>query len=302
MARRRKNELGDSFDLFLDTITNTFGGVLLIALLIVLMIQETKQESPETKNAATTDDIQLVESEISALEAKKAALQTGLKIQQEFEQDFQSDEVKELAGEVSTALAKKREKEQELSEMNADIKSSDAELELLTTKKGEADSRLQELVAKVEQIESELEKERQLKTRTANLPKEKATIKREVPIVIEGDEMFVINSQRDGFGLTINKNHFQTTTLSKADLTIDGQNIRTRIGSGIAIGSTGIQTELRQYDASDDYFAFVVRTDSFDKFSELRDSCVRLGFEYRLIVSDELIGESSGVGAKTQLP
>ena len=72
MARRRKNELGDSFDLFLDTITNTFGGVLLIALLIVLMIQETKQESPETKNATTTDDIQLVESEISALEAKKA--------------------------------------------------------------------------------------------------------------------------------------------------------------------------------------------------------------------------------------
>ena len=301
MVRRRKKQLGDSFDLFLDTITNTFGGVLLIALLIVLMIQKTKQESPESKNAATADEIELVESEISSLETKKAALQTSLRVQQEFEQDFQSDKVKQLAGELSRALAQKREKEQELSEMNANIKSADAQLELLTTKKSEAEERLKELVATVKQIESELAKERDLKTRTATLPKEKSTRKREVAIVIEGDEMFVINSRR-GLGLAINREHFETTTASKADLEIDGQYIRTRAGDGIEIGSTGIQNELRQYDSSDDYFAFVVRTDSFDQFSELRDTCVRLGFEYRLIIGDDLIVESSNVGAKTQMP
>ena len=69
--KRRKRVLDDSFDLFLDTITNTFGGVLLIALLIVLMIRETKDSAPEDSHSGPTEEIQVVESQIAALEAEK---------------------------------------------------------------------------------------------------------------------------------------------------------------------------------------------------------------------------------------
>eukprot|EP01047_Picozoa_sp_COSAG01_P068150 COSAG01_NODE_9782_length_2344_cov_424.909537_4_plen_98_part_01 len=97
MKRRiRKQGLNDSFELFLDTITNTFGGVLLIALLIVLMIRESKDSAPNQKQSGATEDRSVVQSQISSLEAEKQSAQVDFEMILEFNQGFQSEELKKL--------------------------------------------------------------------------------------------------------------------------------------------------------------------------------------------------------------
>ena len=45
MSRRRSRKQ-DSLELLLDTICNTFGGVLFIAILVVMLLQQTGRGSP----------------------------------------------------------------------------------------------------------------------------------------------------------------------------------------------------------------------------------------------------------------
>ena len=54
MSRRRKNDTG-SLDLLLDTICNTFGGILLIALLVIVLLNTTSK----TKAVGDTEKSQL---------------------------------------------------------------------------------------------------------------------------------------------------------------------------------------------------------------------------------------------------
>jgi hypothetical protein len=65
-VRRFKSKGNDSLDLLLDTICNAFGGIVLIAILITLLTQDT-QERIEEESASV--DRELVERQIAALQS-----------------------------------------------------------------------------------------------------------------------------------------------------------------------------------------------------------------------------------------
>lgn len=48
MRRRRRTTSADSLELLLDTICNTFGGVLFIAILVVILLRMTGESEEET--------------------------------------------------------------------------------------------------------------------------------------------------------------------------------------------------------------------------------------------------------------
>ena len=60
MARKKSNVNAGSLDLLLDTICNTFGGILLIALLVVIMLTETTKSTSETPEQSA---VELVKNE-----------------------------------------------------------------------------------------------------------------------------------------------------------------------------------------------------------------------------------------------
>ena len=73
MRRRRALAPADSLDLLLDTMCNTFGGIILIALLVALMPQ--KQPDGEAPSPSLT----LYEQRIAFAEAELAALKKHVK-------------------------------------------------------------------------------------------------------------------------------------------------------------------------------------------------------------------------------
>ena len=62
MARKKSNVNAGSLDLLLDTICNTFGGILLIALLVVIMLTETSKSTSESETKEQSA-VELVKNE-----------------------------------------------------------------------------------------------------------------------------------------------------------------------------------------------------------------------------------------------
>lgn len=300
--RKRKKALDDSFDLFLDTITNTFGGVLLIALLIVLMIRESKESAPQVSSSGNSENYSVVNSQTDALNAEKAKLELELDTVKEFEKGFETAELKQLAEDLTTQTLQNHDLESKASSLERQLAKTKG-----MTKKAESELKRFALVLGQKsnertRVTKELAKEKKQRTRTMELPKEQATTKQEVPIFVESDKLFVLNSNRSGYGFSLNKNHFETCSSTDADIdaSIKSQHFKIKQGSGISMSSSAIQSQFRQFNASRDFLTYVVRSDSFDTFGKLRDESVRSGFEYRIIPTDGLISEGSGSSAKTQ--
>lgn len=299
MVRRRKQSLDDSFDMFLDTITNTFGGVLLIALLIVLMIRESSDSAPQQKRSGPTEDAALVRSEIAALRAQKNALAASLKINQQFESDFQSDELKALVQSLAQLTSKKASTEQSLNQASSKSRQLDLKKKGIKTRQEALNQQLAQQANKLKELNDQVVKEQQLRTRTIALPKERRTSKSEVLMFFGNDELFVAATQ-GRLSSGVDRNYFKTCSASQADLQVDSRYYRTKIGDGIPLNKNRLAETFGKYRPDLNHLTFVVRTDSFKEFSKLREQCILSGFEYRLIVGNGLIVVGEVDSVKTQ--
>ena len=296
--RKRANTLEDSFDLFLDTITNTFGGVLLIAILIVLLIRENKESKPEDKKTGPTSA--LVSSQIKQLKAHRKNLQMGLELQLEFQQDFQTQEVENLANEIEKLINEELTLSKRLKALQSKTASIDEQLNAMKASNQTKTTQLENLTYQLGDLKKNLEKEKQARTRTMRLPKETATSKSEIAVIVDNNKLYFVESRDSRFGFEHNQ-EFMVETFSGADIQIGPIRLKTKSNSGIGFTDTKrLNQEFQQYSRSRHYFAFVVRTNSFKEFSQLRKTCIKNGFEYRLIPTDGIVKSSSNVNAKTQ--
>jgi hypothetical protein len=77
---RKKNQASDSFELFLDTICNTFGGIVFLAILLAIMIQTrsiVSTEQPDDRNASP-DQVREAVSELESLAREQQELQQAI--------------------------------------------------------------------------------------------------------------------------------------------------------------------------------------------------------------------------------
>ena len=295
MSRRRRKKQGpeDSFDLFLDTITNTFGGVLLIALLIVLLIRENNQSQPQDKQ--TSISAELVQSEIDLLNEKSAKLERDLKAIDSLNQDFSTTDLTNLAAELRGLARKVSQQELKRKDIQSAARSLDTK-----TKEIEKDSdNLANAKIEVAKLKTQLSKEQAERTRTMSLPKQSSTTKFEVPIIIENGQLFFVKKNLTPYSQY--NREFMEVSAADPDLVTDGLSLRTKKNAGIpAADEARLKREIAKHLSLNSYPAFILRTNSFKQFSKFRDVFVASGFEYRLILEDGAIGTGSNVGAKTQ--
>lgn len=299
MAGRRSKGLDDSFDLFLDTITNTFGGVLLIALLIVLMIRQNKQSAPQEFQTGPTEDVELVQSAITALELEKKTLAASLQVQQQFSQNFQNEDIQKLAQKLADELTVKNKLEAAAAQLSRTVKQVVESKSGLESEQQQIETDLGAKLAEFEKLNQQLQSEQAARTRTMALPKERESTKREIPMLIEGNQLFVVNKNADAQFRSVNPQHFKKSSSGAADFSISNQFWESIAGAGIAIDSPQLKQELARHGADEYYFAFVVRSDSFESFAAIREACVTSGYEYRLIPTDGIVSDTGG-SSRTQ--
>lgn len=299
MRRRKRSQTDDSFDLFLDTITNTFGGVLLITLLIVLLIKDNTLSSENQFQSAPEDDSLVVESEIEALLAQKNSLAANLQIQQTLIQNFENKDTALLSQQLADQLSEINQLEQAAAKLSMQSKAIAKSNQGLEADQQTLEQNLAEKTAEYEKLSKQLQSEIAARTKTMPLPKEARTSKREVPILVVNNQIHILNSNRSGTGFSPNTGHFQNTSAGQADFVFAGYTLKAIPGKGIPAGSEEWVKEMEQYSSDRSFFTFVVRSNSFDSFAKIRDTCVNQGFEYRILPTDEVIGQGGG-NAKTQ--
>lgn len=280
--KRKHGSDNSSLDLFLDTISNTFGGILFIAILVSIMLQRrTAEEVMQAKDAVP----------VSAERADEIAHQL-----EHLSQDRQNmlllvEELrKQQPPESDTELARERQTldtQQELLQQAIDEQSAMAQqLTDLLKDKAELQARLDQLHAQSTQAQDQQQQEQQA-FEEALLAK---TVERKVPKV-ETLQTTDIRGFILRYGRLYALHEPQTYTINKAHIQVEAQGpaqgtITPLAGKGWDLSNTAHRMETEQFLTGHDPAAYLCRIavypDSFAEFEGLREILVRTGHRYDL--------------------
>lgn len=306
MRRKHRAASADSLDLLLDTITNTFGGILLVAILLVLLVRNTTApvEGVQGSNLVSLEQATVYRDQIAVLETRLQVLTQTLEQQQQMERNFSDPIATDLANALRELLKQQnalRGIEQDLREKNRQLSERLVNLESQKVS-GKEDAIA--LAAVLAAAQSELKNEQDFRTRTMDLPKEEFTSKSMMVAFAKENQLYLPDAGLGGPNFQLNTHQFEKCSVADADLVLaDLTAVRIKAGNGHSIDKTTIQTVLSRYSSDRYYLTLVCAPDTFENFSILRETLVELGFEHRIMphVSPPPVYETRGSGrAKAQ--
>lgn len=295
MARSHESAEG-SLELLLDTITNTFGSVLFITMLVAILLRmsghSTQDREPTSKieQARAVARAAEVSAEIDRLKATLETLPHGDPALTRIEADVvraMQETAEALAQDTSVAreTIAKQERiahlEREVNEIARDLEKIAPDAKEQATRREAAERRAAELAKLSAELDRPVDPDRIVQT--ARLPELSATRKQPFGLLLKYGRIYVMHDWDDsGNRLGPNSNHF---VITKRD---DGrQSAQARPDAGhIADGATSKKTVreiLRRFPAEKWYVQIVVNEDSFSQFQTVKKSLIDLGYQYEPI-------------------
>lgn len=298
MSRRRRND-DSSLELLLDTITNTFGGILFLAILVSLLLQSA---SPNTEEAAASTNTPLSAAEQATYEVALEDLQDQLSRLQKRRHAADTppttpetktdDEAAALAAEIAEACEDRARAGLETADHQRARSATLEELAQLDERRAASARRLEE--AKRERADAAAEAESLVRLRdklerssqassieqTAGMPTIHETNKQQVAIYVRFGRLFLMHSWRNGSRMGPNPAYFVVTPGSPPVA-------RPKPGAGIPIQTETIDAEvdkmLEDFPPGRWVVAIVVFGDSFEEFQLVKRSIVEKSYEYNPI-------------------
>lgn len=297
----RKEETDDgSLDLLLDTICNTFGGVLFISMLVVILLNMTSEQvdfSPPDPSAQK-DLVQLNQS-LEQDHEEIERLEQEIEQQQEIQQQLVDPEIRTLVERLEIDRKERNQLVKRRAQQLEEI--SNAQIEV-----NEIAQYLYDLKQKLKLAESDLTTtqqrlEQEIKRRSRNvkkLPKIRQTTKVEVPCFLQQGRLCTY--ARRGADGALQPNPSEVAERKDADGKIF---LEAKPSAGLPVDTSGssrqaIKRKLDQFDNGQHYIAVFIRPDSFGHFPVLRQALVDANFEYRLVPVPQAesiyVGNASG--------
>jgi hypothetical protein len=300
--RRRAAPPDDSLDLLLDTITNTFGGVLFLAILVTVLLKSS--DPPRLPADATSKPHTELENRSAALATLQDTIETLRKTAKEqilalgeIRATAEANAAAELSELRAAVTAMERENE-ELREQLSSARSAKLEMAREQLKEQQAlDAASSEIALGKSEYQEELAKRRM----STALPEAHETRRTEYVIAVRYDELYCIYKPLARLRGELNVDDFDA--LSQGG---DTMTILPKQGRGLRISDPGLakmlQARLPGVSPQSYYICVLIWPDSFDAFASLRQAMVSLGYEYRAIIMDEegLVGTDAGGGAYVQ--
>lgn len=280
-----------SLDLLLDTICNTFGGIIFIAILTAILLQLSGKAATQAPIApAEADPLQQ-----ASAAAERDSLERALRQQDALLGRFDVDTARQ-------ELLQLQSVQQSNDRLSADNHARAAEIDRLQAEGDQAarhaaadEKQLAVAIARIAQLEQQAEKEKKAHSREARLPRLHGTRKREVPL-------FLVQNR---ISLLIQPNRLRSINHDDFDVADEGAGhaIRPKPGHGTAIADEKQSREqlgelIAGFDKDNEYLAVFVTPDSFEVFGAVRSVMIEKGFEYRLVPLEkvETLHEGTGPG------
>ncbi|MCA9124124.1 MAG: hypothetical protein H6822_30325 [Planctomycetaceae bacterium] len=278
---RKPNDDDGSLELLLDTICNTFGGVLFISILVVLLLNLSSNEAASTPpNESDQADLIEAETRLAQSNDELDKLLTAIEAQQQIEQQIVDPEIRDQVQKLRELQQENAEQTRRKLQGLTDVAERQKEINDAAQQIKDHEETLRDAQQRLAEAERELQQEIESRSKAAKLPKGRATTKTEIPMFLRAGRLCTY--VRDtGNGLAVNQ--------AEIDEKQDEQNrpyIEPKPGTGIVISLEGndadLDTRLSEFDYTIHYLAVFVWPDSFEHFAVLKDRMVSHEFEYRL--------------------
>lgn len=319
MSRRRKAAGEDSLDLLLDTVCNTFGSLIFLALLVsVLLSRTSRKPAPEqagTRPAVSQADITQLRGKLGQAESTAREAQNLLEDYRTVVSRVSSEEILALLNERSELQRRADERETALAQLL---------MQTVETQAATAGERAAAVKARQEaaraanaltQAQARLEAARRERTRrtqalaesdahagvtaqaTSAAPRERRTSKQEFGLLLRYGRMYLMHIHSGG-ARALNSEDFLIVTGGSSN------EARARPAAGTQLAgadaSAAIAARLRPYAKNTWYPCVIVHPDSFEEFQVLKRWLVSNGYEYRLMPTDSPVTDAGRVDARVQ--
>ncbi|MDA0836094.1 MAG: hypothetical protein O3A29_22715 [Planctomycetota bacterium] len=281
--KRKSGSSGDSLDLLLDTICNTFGGILFISMLVVILVNAASQDVSSSL-PTQVDHQRLVESrrQLSDMTIKLDSLRRAVRQTEQLRDRFTDKDgqaiIDDLAALKATTAALHESRDASLG-----LLAGTQELINNTARETE---RLREAIRTAQQdlaaAKRQLESEVSLRSRTSKLPRQKQTTRQQVPFFLKAGRLcsYAIVDSRGNLSRNEAEVRLQEEGGKKYAVPVGG--------SGLIVKPDGsnvdeVTRRLEPFDESKYFIAIVVWDDSFEEFQIIKDAAVRGNYEYQLI-------------------
>lgn len=287
---RRRARAADSLELLLDTLCNTFGGVLFIAMLVVVLLQLTGGQLDRQRAATAIPNVERLERELRQLREEIESLR-----QVERNQARVADSA--LVRDVSRREQEARSLRERLASLNRDrdrrlLEIADGESSLAQTEQDEA--RLRDQIRTSQErlttLERELQAEQRQRARTLGSPRVRSTGKRPVACELRYGRFYILHNYRDGERDGPNLDEYVLVEPDAAPIVIQPDPTSGTPALPAEDLQDRLASRLRQFPPGKHYLDLIVRTDSFDQFHEFRQTLSGLGYELSLMMVN--LGES----------
>jgi len=263
--------------MLLDTITNVFGGIIFIAILVVLLTRSQVDRTSDRVRAAAD---RLVNLRTDLVETRTRAKRK-----------------QDLAAYLQALVQRPEATWQEtLDRLNADIAAAkrrladdERQLAYLRDRKEPIDEKLRmaadhtaELRAEIERLEATIRREKDLRRLEARLPVTRVTQKRPAHIVLTRGRMFIVDGCDGGLEPVVDP---QARDVDLKPLSRAFTRIILRAGGGLPVNddlpTSARWRRLRHVAPRSEYFLyFAVLPDAYEQFLILRQIAVAAGYEY----------------------
>lgn len=301
MRRRRNNLNGDSLELLLDTICNTFGGVLFIAILLVVLLQlsPAMTESVPEESPSPGDTESLEEAR-----ERRQNLADSLQHQLDLLEKVVSPKLQNALGDMTTLQENVSEEQNKLSQLEQSNVSTQQRLAKAAADAATLEQRTEESRRKMAELRETLRLKQAENVETIHSPVERSAFdKSEVGFILRYGRLFLWHR----YSSTGERMGLNTEEFLVVDDTSDGLVVRPRPGKGIPVDRSAetrerIASRLRQFSPREKILALVVRPDSFAEYRVVRDVAASLGFQYRLMpcTTDSPVVDRGGRGGFVQ--
>lgn len=302
----RTTNTTDSLELLLDTICNTFGGILFIALLVVILLQLAGDGTPSAAKTSTVSPVEFAElqREMQSLHAELQQLREVRQVQERQLAVFAPDELQDLAADRSAAQTRR---DQLLTQREQALHALAETAGDLVELRSELDQRRDDLAAaraRVGDLQQELERGRARRTQELRTPIVTAEAsRREVAVVVQYGRLYLVHAYGStGFRSGPNLDDFIVLREE-----VGGIRVTPNPVAGVPLDDSpecreAVLARLRRFPAQAYYIAVVVRPDSYGDFRWLREALQAAGYSYRLMPTDagDPIVDRGGSGGYVQ--
>ena len=304
---RRHAAKQDSLELLLDTICNTFGGVLFIAILVVLLLQQTGTGPTTVAPPApplSPVEMQELTSRMELVTEELTRLRQNRDSQDAVVQTFAPEAIRQLLATRAAATTEQEALQSEVDQLLASNTELVARVETLAVENAAVHETLEEARARFEAAQLKLDQSRQSRTQEARMPVVRsAGAKTEIGLVLRYGRMYVWHKYSEGLW----RGGLNTDDFVIVSTELGGIVTRPKPNAGTALEDSAasraaVRKILKQFRPDMSILAIIVRPDSYDAFKYVRDTAIELGFEYRLMPADTdtAIYDRGGSGGSVQ--